>query len=151
MTHSNYKNFSAVIGGGIGGTSLSYFLKKHLPKSSITIYEPTHIGGRLKTVDIAGKNYECGGSIIHPKNQIMKKLVREMGLHSRPPGPDSRFTLINGKGVIFQQTSISWLQTLQLIYRYGLFNMIKLHYYIQGMLEDFAGIYSFLDQGRLLT
>ena len=57
-----------------------------MPKSSITIYEPTHIGGRLKTVEIAGKNYECGGSIIHPKNQIMKNLVKEMGLQSRPPG-----------------------------------------------------------------
>ena len=38
------------------------------------------IGGRLKTIDIAGRNYECGGSIIHPKNILMKKLVEEMGL-----------------------------------------------------------------------
>ena len=38
------------------------------------------IGGRLKTIDIAGRNYECGGSIIHPKNLLMKKLVEEMGL-----------------------------------------------------------------------
>ena len=38
------------------------------------------IGGRLKTIDIAGRNYECGGSIIHPKNLLMKTLVEEMGL-----------------------------------------------------------------------
>ena len=38
------------------------------------------IGGRLKTIDIAGRNYECGGSIIHPKNLLMKTLVKEMGL-----------------------------------------------------------------------
>ena len=72
--------FPAVIGGGIGGTSLSHFLKKSIPEASIHLYEKGEIGGRLKTIDIAGRNYECGGSIIHPKNLLMKTLVEEMGL-----------------------------------------------------------------------
>ena len=71
---------AAVIGGGIGGTSLSHFLKKSMPEASVHLYEKGEIGGRLKTIDIAGRNYECGGSIIHPKNLLMKKLVEEMGL-----------------------------------------------------------------------
>ena len=75
-----YPHFSAVIGGGIGGTSVSYFLKKSLPDSSVTLYEPGDIGGRLRTVDIAEMNYECGGSIIHPKNRLMVEMVKEMSL-----------------------------------------------------------------------
>ena len=70
----------AVIGGGIGGTSLSHFLKKSIPEASVHLYEKGEVGGRLKTIDIAGRNYECGGSIIHPKNLLMKNLVEEMGL-----------------------------------------------------------------------
>jgi len=109
----------AVIGGGIGGTSVSYFLKKSLPDSSVTLYEPGDIGGRLRTVDIAGMNYECGGSIIHPKNRLMVELVKEMNLSpvvgsDWTKGPDSRFTIIDEN----------------------------------GMLEDFANIYPFLNDGH---
>ena len=143
----NYLEIPAVIGGGIGGSAFTFFLKKSLPNSLVTLYEPQNIGGRLKTVKIANRDYECGGSIIHPKNQLMKDLVAEMNLKPRPPGPDSRFTMINKDGVVFQQTSWSYLQPLQMIYRYGLFTLIKLHYFIKGMLEDFSSIYPFLNQG----
>ena len=61
--------------------------------------------------------------------------------------PDSRFTLIDANGVLFQQSSWSFLQPLQFIYRYGIFSMLKLHYFIQGMLNDFSNIYAFLDEG----
>ena len=61
--------------------------------------------------------------------------------------PDSRFTLIDANGVLFQQSSWSFLQPLQCIYRYGIFSMLKLHYFIQGMLNDFSNIYAFLDEG----
>ena len=37
---------------------------------------------------------------------------------------------------------------MQLIYRYGIFSLLKLHYFIQGMLEDFASIYPFLNDGN---
>ena len=52
----------AIIGGGIGGTSVAYFLKKAMPNVHLSIFEANKdIGGRLKTVDLAGKTYECGG------------------------------------------------------------------------------------------
>ena len=49
--------------------------------------------------------------------------------------------------MLFQQSSWSFLQPLQFIYRYGIFSMLKLHYFIQGMLNDFSNIYAFLDEG----
>lgn len=79
----------------------------------------------------------------------MAHLVKEMGLDRRRPGPDSRLTLIGSQNtVVFQQTAWSWLQPLQFIYRYGLFSMLKLHYYISNMLDHFGAIYAFLDRGN---
>ena len=81
----------AIIGGGIGGTAVAYFLKKSIPNAKLTIFEAKEdVGGRLKTVDLAGKTYECGGTVIHPKNEIMSQLVAEVGLERRQPGPETR-------------------------------------------------------------
>lgn len=141
-----YYVFSAIIGGGIGGTSTAYFLSKtRAENTTLTIFEDGDIGGRLKTVELAGKTYECGGTIIHPANKLMVDLTKELELEHRSPGPDSRLTLISDKGVIFQQWS--YFQSLQFLYRYGLFGMLKLQYYISNMLDHFAKIYTYLDQG----
>lgn len=113
--------------------------------TSLTIFEAGEIGGRLKTVSIAGKTYECGGTIIHPANKLMVDLTKELELEHRTPGPDSRLTLISDKGVVFQQWS--YFQSIQFLYRYGIFGMLKLQYYISNMLEHFANIYTYLDQG----
>ena len=79
----------AIIGGGIGGTAVAYFLKKAIPNAKLTIFEAEeNVGGRLKTIEIAGKTYECGGTVIHPANQIMSQLVGEVGLQRRKPGQE---------------------------------------------------------------
>lgn len=120
-------------------------MKDHV---NLTIFSQNGIGGRLKTVNLAGETYECGGTIIHPSNRLMDELVSKMGLSHRRPGPNSRITLIGKQNkVLFQQTSFSFLQPLQFIYRYGLFSLMKLHYYIQNMLEQFSKIYDFLSEG----
>ena len=37
----------AVVGGGIGGTSVAYFLSKRLEGANITVVEMGEVGGRL--------------------------------------------------------------------------------------------------------
>ena len=37
----------AVVGGGIGGTSVAYFLSKRLEGANITLIEMGEVGGRL--------------------------------------------------------------------------------------------------------
>jgi len=59
----------AVLGAGIGGTAVSYHIKQLLPKAEVTVFESGKIGGRLATTQIAGHEYETGGSIIHPANR----------------------------------------------------------------------------------
>ena len=72
--------YLGIIGAGIGGTSAAHFLRKKFgPSCSITIFEEKDVGGRLATVEMAGKEYEVGGSIIHSANLLMTELLEETG------------------------------------------------------------------------
>lgn len=72
----------AIIGSGIGGSSSAYFARKLFgSRANIDVYEASdRIGGRLGVVEIAGRFYESGGSVIHPKNLYMSSFVRELGM-----------------------------------------------------------------------
>ena len=77
---TKYLLLLAIIGAGIGGTSSAHFLRKKFgPSCNITIYESGHIGGRLATTVMAGKEYEVGGSIIHSANKLMTEFLGETG------------------------------------------------------------------------
>ena len=73
----------AIIGAGIGGSSASHFVRELFgPEATIDVYEASdRIGGRLNTVEIAGKRFESGGSIIHPKNKYMGDFVKYLGTY----------------------------------------------------------------------
>ncbi|XP_074573665.1 farnesylcysteine lyase [Curcuma longa] len=66
-----------VVGSGIGGSSVSHFLRQYTCAQSaaipcvddIRIFERRgKVGGRMATVTIGGDTFEAGASIIHPKN-----------------------------------------------------------------------------------
>ena len=69
-----YISVNVLSGSGIGGSSVSYYLRENLSKSdvSITVFDSGRVGGRLATTKIAGREYETGGSIIHPANRKLK-------------------------------------------------------------------------------
>ena len=77
---SNVVNI-AIVGAGIGGSSCSYFIRELFgAEANIDVFEASNrIGGRLHTVEIAGKKFESGGSIIHPKNKYMGNFVKKLG------------------------------------------------------------------------
>lgn len=70
----------AIVGAGIGGASASHFLTELFDGNlEIDIFESNKIGGRLATVNVGGKEYEAGGSIIHSRNKYMKDFVELLG------------------------------------------------------------------------
>ena len=71
----------AIVGAGIGGSSSSHFLRELFgPEATIDVFEASdRIGGRLNTMEIAGRRYESGGSIIHPANKYMGDFVKHLG------------------------------------------------------------------------
>ena len=49
-------------------------------EATIDVFEASdRIGGRLDTIEIAGKRFEFGGSIIHPDNKYMGDFVKLLG------------------------------------------------------------------------
>lgn len=77
----NFFYFTAIIGGGIGGTSCAYFLKEMFKDLvNLDIYEGNKVGGRLATVIMSdGNEYETGGSVIHQRNKYMSNFVSYLG------------------------------------------------------------------------
>ena len=64
----------------MSGGSASHFLREHHGEDvDIDLYESGTLGGRLATVSLNNKEYEAGGSIIHPRNQYMVNFTKTLG------------------------------------------------------------------------
>ncbi len=74
----------AVVGAGIGGAIASalHQLSDDEVPINVTVFELGVVGGRVATVDMAGYTYEVGGSIIHPRNFLMKNIVSSLGTYN---------------------------------------------------------------------
>ena len=112
----------AVIGGGIGGTSVAYFLSQTLPGSDVTVLEMGRVGGRLDTVDIAGRRYEVGGSIIHSANKLMVDYLEICNLTKKEGkgdegGGNGAFSLIKDGNVVWQESENFYINSLRMIWR----------------------------------
>jgi len=150
-----------IIGAGVGGASTAHFLRENFgPDVEIVIYEEEeNVGGRLKVVNMAEPGepeslYEIGGTVIHPKNQLMKQLVQVAGLREKPPAKvasDTRFTIYGrpGQDPLFQTYfGNSYLQQLEVIWRYGLRSLMEMNSLVGNLVKNFNRLYSFLDFGH---
>ncbi|XP_063957116.1 prenylcysteine oxidase 1-like [Lytechinus pictus] len=142
----------AIVGGGIGGTSNAFFLRDLFGEdAAITLFEKGTIGGRLATVSIAGAQYEMGGSIVHPRNLYMKQFLQDFGLKERETkGTDGTLGIFNGEEFIFKSSRYSILTLIKMLWRYG-FDIFRLNWTIDKVLDKFARIYDFQDGGQSFT
>uniref|UniRef100_A0A8D9DYH8 Prenylcysteine oxidase n=1 Tax=Cacopsylla melanoneura TaxID=428564 RepID=A0A8D9DYH8_9HEMI len=139
-----------IVGGGIGGTSACYFLRELLKDTvDIDVYEPYEIGGRLATTQVAGLQYETGGSIIHEDNRYVRQLMQAFNLsktHRQPDNVPNRFGLFDGTKFLFEESSYDWLTMMKLSYHYGPLNLYRFQSAVDNMLKEFANIYSLQEQ-----
>lgn len=77
---------TAIVGGGVGGTSTAYFLGELLDKKApnlnyeIDIFEQSSkIGGRVATIRFEDTEFEAGGSILHERNRYAAMFLRKFG------------------------------------------------------------------------
>ena len=112
----------AIIGGGIGGASVAYFLSQRLPGVDVTVFEMDRVGGRLDTVDIAGRRYEVGGSIIHSANKLMVDYLEICNLTIKEGkgdegGGNGAFSLIKEGEVVWHESENFYLNSIRMIWR----------------------------------
>ncbi|KAK5580037.1 hypothetical protein RB653_000050 [Dictyostelium firmibasis] len=118
----------AIIGSGIGGSSCSYYIneefladKIHKP-IEITVFEKEKIGGRTRNIDIQGKYTELGGSVVHPLNENIIKLIKKVGLKIKKSDEVDNNNLViwNGKEFVFSQHPYKIINQLKMLYNYNL-------------------------------
>ncbi|XP_053125094.1 prenylcysteine oxidase 1 [Hemicordylus capensis] len=131
-----------VIGAGIGGTSAAYFLRQKFGKDVlIHVFEKGDVGGRLATINMEGKDYEAGGSIIHPLNLHMKHFAKDLGL-SALHGHGGLLAIYNGDEFVFEESSWFVWNFLKLLWYYGL-NALRMHMWVEEILDKFMRIYRY--------
>ena len=84
----------AVVGAGLGGSAVSYFLQQHFgPQVQLDVYERDGVGGRLATVTVNKQQYESRAASIHALSLHMQDFVKTLGLRQRRDVP--------GKSAVF--------------------------------------------------
>lgn len=137
----------AIVGGGIAGTSASHFMSELFGDDiKIDLYTPKNIGGRLATINVDGREYEAGGSIIHPRNRYMQQFTNMLGLEHESEGHES-VGVWNGDEFVYRSSEWNIVSMAKLIYRYGL-QPFKLQRYISSILTDFERIYDLQESGK---
>ncbi len=72
----------AILGGGICGLALAYYLQKH--SCDITIFEAQdRLGGWLRTHSHEGALFECGPRTLRETSNELFQLIQELGLDSQ--------------------------------------------------------------------
>ncbi|EGG21184.1 hypothetical protein DFA_01059 [Cavenderia fasciculata] len=140
-------NQIGIIGSGIGGASCAYYLKRALgEKVDITVFEKENIvGGRAHVVHVDDEPVEIGGSIIHPLNENMNRLVHQLDLQTYHPESNSSYAIFNGKEIIFKENEyLSIIDKFKLLYNYRL-APIKFQVQRDKIVQQFLTSYGFIE------
>ncbi len=114
----------AIIGAGIGGSSLAYYLGKN-EEHEITVFESREeVGGRIRNVKIDDKIVETGAGFFHSVNQNIISLADELNLEKTKLVSDT-LGLYDGKKMLYQTPKSDFWSTMKLLSRFG-FNLLKL-------------------------
>lgn len=90
----------AVVGGGITGLTAAYRLRRELgPAATITVLELTErLGGKLRTVELAGRPYDIGAEAFLVRRPEMAALAGELGMAGELANPTSAAAGIRAGG-----------------------------------------------------
>ncbi|KAH0559567.1 hypothetical protein GP486_003921 [Trichoglossum hirsutum] len=146
----------AIIGGGAGGASAAYYLRKYADetgiKPSITVYERSgYLGGRSTTVNVfdnASEPVELGASIFVEVNRNLVSAAKEFGLtmddadKSRPEDVPERLGVWDGQDFVFTQPDGGywWWDLARLLWKYG-WTPIRTHNLMKSTIGTFLKMY----------
>jgi prenylcysteine oxidase/farnesylcysteine lyase len=144
----------AVIGGGIAGCSVAWFLREQLEEGvEITLYErDAQLGGRLATIDVDGTPVECGGTIIHETNRYVAGFVDRLGLervepHQREGGGEESVGVWNGERFPFRTHDSALVTRLAAVWRFGVMAPLRLQKAVAEGVTRWNRVYDHLERG----
>ncbi|XP_008177777.2 prenylcysteine oxidase-like [Chrysemys picta bellii] len=136
----------AVVGAGIGGSAVAYFLQQHFgPQVQLDVYEKGSEGGRLATIIVNKQQYECGGASIHSLSLHMQDFVKLLGLkHRREVAGKS--AIFSGEQFVLEETDWYLLNLFRLWWHYGI-SFLRLQMWVEEVMEKFMRIYKYQAHG----
>uniref|UniRef100_A0A5K3F2V3 Prenylcys_lyase domain-containing protein n=1 Tax=Mesocestoides corti TaxID=53468 RepID=A0A5K3F2V3_MESCO len=147
----------AIIGGGFGGCSTAYFLRRLLGnRISITVFERSErVGGRVRSIYANnGKElYETGGSLYTCNDKYMKMFVDRFSLIARRhPPSDEAFSLYQGRSnPVFSSTAGPlFINRLRFAFVYGL-DFVRFQYCVRKHVKALGKIYDLQSNGQAFT
>ncbi|KAG8442595.1 hypothetical protein GDO86_011402 [Hymenochirus boettgeri] len=134
--------FLAVVGAGIGGSAVTYFLQQQFgAQVQIDLYEADRIGGRLATLTVNNQQYESGSPYIHSLNLHMQGFVKHLGLKHRKEVAGKN-AIYNGEQLVLEETDWYLLNLFRLWWHYGI-SFLRLQMWVEEVMEKFMRIYTF--------
>ncbi len=128
---------TVIIGGGISGLSLAYFLLKKNPKADIKIIEAEErVGGKIVTENASGFLCEGGVNGFLPTKPSTLNLARQLNLNPIKGSESSkvRYILIDGKLTRVPDNPVKFFLSPLLSFK-GKLRMIK-EYFIPPLKDD---------------
>ncbi|KAM9312562.1 prenylcysteine oxidase 1-like [Gastrophryne carolinensis] len=132
----------AVVGAGIGGSAVTYFLHQQFgPQVQIDVYEAERVGGRLATLTVNQQQYESGSASIHSLNLHMQDFVKLLRLkHRREVAGKS--AIFNGEQLVLEETDWYLLNIFRLWWHYGI-SFLRLQMWVEEIMEKFMRVYKY--------
>ncbi|RNJ25811.1 prenylcysteine lyase family protein [Halosegnis longus] len=112
----------AVVGAGIGGASLAWFLRERSDTARVDVYEASErVGGRLRSVSVGGRRFEAGGKHIHERNRCIGSLVDRFGFERQSVSRGTGRTGVwDGRRFPLTTAGTEPVTLFRLLTRYGL-------------------------------
>ncbi|KAK6923712.1 Prenylcysteine lyase [Dillenia turbinata] len=155
-----------IIGSGIGGSSLVHFLRQFdaspFNVKTIRMFDRNGVvGGRMRTITIAGETFEAGASILHPKNYHFLNFKKLLDLKIKEPSSsseDDSFSLgiWDGHKFLFKtlgfRSSLPFVQkivnlanSVLIFARYGL-SLFRMNSFVERMVGSFLNYYKSFEE-----
>uniref|UniRef100_A0A8C2Y9K4 Prenylcysteine oxidase 1 like n=1 Tax=Coturnix japonica TaxID=93934 RepID=A0A8C2Y9K4_COTJA len=136
----------AVVGAGLGGSSVAYFLQQHFgPQVQLDVYEQGGVGGRLATVTVNKQQYESRAASIHALSLHMQDFVKTLGLRQRREVP-GKSAVFSGEHFVLEETDWYLLNLFRLWWHYGI-SFLRLQMWVEEVMEKFMRIYKYQAHG----
>src|SRR5436190_10337007 len=93
-----------IVGGGASGLASAFFLKQ-LGIDSMIVERDGSIGGRIGTVQLGGRSFDCGGKNIGRQYKLFRQFAASLGTHPLEYFGLNSSQVINGKIKTFDSTA----------------------------------------------
>jgi prenylcysteine oxidase/farnesylcysteine lyase len=107
-----------ILGSGVAGAATAHFLRESRPDLRVIVWErDTIIGGRARTVDLAGRRVDLGATAISTLNQYLLNFTH--GMKRANDGGPSTLAIYDGAGFRFKSSEGVLPLAVHLTTRYG--------------------------------